>query len=62
MEPLLLQHRKHYPREKFEILPMDAETDIFLTFKWISMHPPQGAWMDKEVRFNSAGCLENCTY
>jgi len=41
---------------------MDAEIDIFLPFEWISAHPPQGVWTDKEVRFNSTGCLENCTY
>jgi len=61
-EPLLLQHRKHYSREKFEISPMDAEIDIFLSFEWIFAHPPQGTWMDKEVGFNSAGYLENYTY
>jgi len=42
-EPLLLQHRKHFTREKFEISPMDTEIDVFLPFEWISSHPPQGA-------------------
>jgi len=40
---------------------MDAEIDVFLTFEWISSHPPQGAWTSEEVRFNSRRCLENCT-
>jgi len=62
MGQLLLQYRKHYSREKFEISPMDTEIDIFLLFEWISAHPPQGTWTDQEVRFNSAECLENCTY
>ena len=39
-EPLLLQHRKHYSMEKFEISPMDIEIDVFLPFEWISSHPP----------------------
>jgi len=60
-DPTLLQHRKHYSREKFEISPMEAGIDIFLPFKWITAHPPQGAWDTDEVRFNSAKCLKNCT-
>jgi len=60
-EKLRLQHRKHYTQEVFEISPMDMEVYIFLPFRWISTHPPQGAWEENEVRFNSARCLEECT-
>jgi len=60
-DPMLLQHRKHYSREKFEISPMETGIDIFLPYKWITAHPPQGAWDTNEVRFNSANCLKNCT-
>ena len=60
-DPTLLQHRNHYSREKFEISRMEAGIDIFLPFKWITAHPPQGAWDTDEVRFNSANCLKNCT-
>jgi len=60
-EPLLLQHRKYYSMEKFEISPMDTEIDVFLPFEWISSYLPQGAWTSEEVRFNSHRCLEDCT-
>jgi len=60
-QTLLLQHRRHYTKEKFEISPMDPEIDIFLPFSWIEKHPPQGAWTTEDVRFNSAACLRNCT-
>jgi len=40
---------------------MDPGIDIFLPFEWITAHPPQGAWTNDEIRFNSAQCLENCT-
>jgi len=40
---------------------MEKETDIFLPFWWIAKHPPQGAWRDPEIRFNSNQCLEKCT-
>jgi len=61
-KPLLLQHRQHFSRETFEVTPMEPEIDAFLPFWWIMKHPPQGAWETKEVRFNSPGCLENCTW
>jgi len=60
-KPLLLQHRRHYSWEKFEVTPMDPEIDIFLPFSWISKHTPQGAWTTEEVRFNSQRCLNECT-
>jgi len=40
---------------------MDPEVDVFLPFGWLSDHPPQGAWTNEEVRFNSPRCLEKCT-
>jgi len=40
---------------------MDPEIDVFLPFSWIANHPPQGAWTNKEIRFDSPGCQERCT-
>jgi len=60
-KPMLLQHRRHYSMEKFKVMPMDPGIDIFLPFEWITAHPPQGAWTNDEIRFNSVQCLENCT-
>jgi len=60
-EPLLLRHRLHVTRERFEVSPMEERIDIFLPFWWIAKHPPQGVWQDPEIRFNSAECLEKCT-
>jgi len=60
-EPMLLQHRKHYSKERFEISPMEPGIDAFLPFDWITTHPPQGAWTNQEIRFNSARCLASCT-
>jgi len=60
-EPLLLQYRKHYSKEKFEISPMEKDIDAFLPFDWITAHPPQEIWMDEEIGFNSTGCMRKCT-
>ena len=40
---------------------MEEGIDIFLSFRWVEDHPPQGTWSVEEIRFNSPGCLENCT-
>jgi len=60
-KPLRLQHRNHFTNEQFEVSPMEKDLDLFLLLKWIERHPPQGAWMSEEIRFNSARCLEECT-
>jgi len=60
-ELLLLQHRKYYSQEVFEIAQLEPEIDIFLPFWWIAEHPPQGAWNSEELRFSSPSCLEKCT-
>ena len=61
IEPLRLQHQKHFSTEKFEISPMEKGVDLYLPFDWIEQHPPQGAWTQDEVRFKSTTYLETCT-
>ena len=39
---------------------METNIDAFLTFDWITAHPPQGTWMNKEIRFNSTECIRKC--
>jgi len=39
-KPLLLQHRRHFSKEIFEVTPMEPVVDIFLPYWWISNHPP----------------------
>jgi len=60
-EPMLLQHRRHFSQEKFEISPMETGIDTFLPFEWITARPPQGIWTNSEIRFNSAECIRKCT-
>jgi hypothetical protein len=58
---MILQHRKHFTRETFEVSPMEPGVDIFLPFWWIAKHQPQGAWDSTELRFSSPHCLNRCT-
>jgi len=60
-DPLLLQHRRHYSKEIFEVSPMEAEIDTFLIFWWSVEHPPQGVWQDPEIRFDCQKCCNKCT-
>jgi len=43
------------------VAPLEPEVDIFLPFWWIVKHPPQGAWRDPDLRFNSQNCSKLCT-
>jgi len=61
VEACRIQHRDHYSWEKLEISAMDPEVDVFLPFDWITDHPPQGAWTNKKIRFDSPRCLEKYT-
>jgi len=58
---LLLQHRRHFSKENFEVTPIEPEVDIFLPYWWIAKHPPQRIWESEEIRFNSPRCQETCT-
>jgi len=61
-EPMRVQHRNHFSNEQFKVSPMEEAIDLFLPFKWIERHPPQGIWTSEEIRFNSPACLEKCTH
>ena len=60
-KPMQLQHRNHFTNEQFEVTLLEEAFDLFLPFKWIERHPPQGAWTSEEMRFSSAQCVEQCT-
>jgi len=60
-KPILLQHRKHYTQEVFEVFPLEPEVNAFLPFWWIAKHPPKDAWDSPELRFSSPSCLDLCT-
>ena len=40
---------------------MEPGVNIFLPFRWIAEHPPQGTWTMEEIHFNSAPYMEKCT-
>ena len=60
-QTILLQHRKHFTREIFDVAPLEPEVDLFLPFWWIAKHPLQGTLDSNELQFSSPNCLSHCT-
>jgi hypothetical protein len=59
---LLLQYKRHYTRETFEIMPLESETDIILPCWWMAKHQPNKFWgKPEEITLDSEFCKQNCT-
>ena len=58
--PLLLQHRKHYTRETFEIAPLAGDYDAILPAWWMAKHRPEDIHHDR-LTFTSSHCRKHCT-
>jgi hypothetical protein len=62
MHSLLLQHKRHYKRETFEIMPLESETDIILPCWWMAKHQPNRFWgKPEEITLDSEFCKQYCT-
>jgi hypothetical protein len=59
--PILIQHRKHFCKESFEIGPLDDEIDLVLPWWWIQKHKPSGWLEGKTVKFDHPECVNKCT-
>jgi hypothetical protein len=59
---LLLQYKRHYTRETFEVMPLESETDIILPCWWMAKHQPNKFWgKPEEITLDSEFCKHNCT-
>jgi hypothetical protein len=59
---LLLQYKRHYTRETFEIMPLESETHIILPSWWMAKHQPNTFWGKlEEITLDSAFCKQHCT-
>jgi hypothetical protein len=56
--PLLLQHRRHFTRQTFEVAPMAEDYDAILPNWWIDRHPRSQSSKDL---FTSPDCRRHCT-
>jgi hypothetical protein len=59
---LMLQYKRHFIRETFEIMPLESETDIILPCSWIAKHQPNKVWgKPEEITLDSEFCRQYCT-
>jgi hypothetical protein len=59
---LLLQYKRHYTRETFEIMPLESETDIILLCWSMAKHQPNTFWGKPEkITLDSEFCKQHCT-
>jgi hypothetical protein len=60
--PYMLQHRKHFTSETFEVAPLDSDCDVILPYWWMAKHQPCNLWgQGNEITFTTPHCLEKCT-
>jgi hypothetical protein len=45
---LMLEYKRHFTRETFEVMPLDRETDIILPYWWMAKHQPNKFWGEPE--------------
>jgi hypothetical protein len=59
---LLLQYKRHYMRETFEIMPLESEPDIILPYWWMTKHQPNTFWgKPEDITLDSEFCKQHCT-
>jgi hypothetical protein len=38
--PFILQHKKHFATESFEVTPLDSDCNVILPYWWMAKHQP----------------------
>jgi hypothetical protein len=59
---LMLEYKRHFTRETFEVMALDGETDIILPHWWMAKHQPSKFWgKPEEIVLDSKFCKQHCT-
>jgi hypothetical protein len=45
--PFMLQHKKHFAAESFEVIPLDSDCYIILAYWWMAKHQPCNMWAER---------------
>jgi hypothetical protein len=62
MVPFMLQHKKYFAAESFEIAPLDSNCDIILPYWWMAKHQPCNMWAERgNISFTTLRYTEKCT-
>jgi hypothetical protein len=61
-QSLMLEYKRRFIRETFEVMPLDGETDIILPCQWMAKHQPSKFWgKPEEIMLDSKFCKQHCT-
>jgi hypothetical protein len=59
---LMLQHKRHFTRETFEVMPLESETDIILPCWWMAKHQPSKLrGKPEDITLDSEFCKQHYT-
>jgi hypothetical protein len=59
---LMLEYKRYFTRETFEVMPLDGETDIILPCWWMVKHQPSKFWgKPEEIVLDSKFCPQHCS-
>jgi hypothetical protein len=62
MVPFMLQYKKHFVAESFEVAPLDSDCDVILPYWWLAKHQPCNIWAERaNISFTTLRCTEKCT-
>jgi hypothetical protein len=60
--PFILQHKKHFAAESFEVAPLDSDCDVILPYWWMAKHQPCNMWAERgNISFTTPRCTEKYT-
>jgi hypothetical protein len=60
--PFILQHKKHFAAESFEVAPLDSDCDVILPYWWMTKHQPCNMWAERgNISFTTTCCTEKYT-
>jgi hypothetical protein len=62
MVPFMLQYKKYFAAESFEVAPLDSNCDVIRPYWWMAKHQPCHMWAERgNISFTTPYCIENCT-
>jgi hypothetical protein len=62
MVSFMLQDKKHFAAESFEVIPLDSDCDIILPYWWMAKHQPCNMLAERgNISFTTPCCTEKCT-
>ena len=59
--PLLLQHRHHYSRLSFEVVPLASDYDVIIPCRWLAKHKCDLLASNGRIKFTSGEYQCQCT-